>query len=149
MSSGMETYRRYRDDYTDGIMLDGVAIDFDTLRKLRAVKRGQRSPKYLTKHEKLVLQKLPKRPRAYIYVIAAGNDVYKIGYAIDPSSRLLEIQIGSPVELRIVMSFQVKNGPQVESDLHNYFRIKHVRGEWFRLNSDDLEYIRQYLGQVP
>lgn len=75
-----------------------------------------------------------------IYFI--GNKQYdwvKIGVCINLKSRLSGIQIGCPVPLII---FHTEEGGQsVEKKLHEYFRLSHIRGEWFRLSGPIQDYI--------
>ena len=64
-----------------------------------------------------------------IYFVA-GGDLVKIGTAEDVPARVMKLQIGSPISLRLLGC--VPGDRDVEQLLHHRFRDLHVRGEWFR-----------------
>lgn len=75
----------------------------------------------------------------WIYAIeAVGLDLVKIGRANDVKSRMRELQVGAPVELRLLAS-RVAIWSD-EGALHRRFEKSWRRGEWFSLNEirDDL-----------
>lgn len=73
---------------------------------------------------------------SFVYIIQHGSrGPYKIGKADNPQTRLKELQIGNPVELRLVASiyFQTENRARaVERQLHRMYSRARIRGEWFR-----------------
>ena len=95
--------------------------------------------------------KIPKARRAirigqdYLYVFEQEG-YYKIGISNDPARRLSALQASTPFEVRIsfVLGFGGDAEP-IEKALHEYFINKHIRGEWYRLSKQDLEFIRSYL----
>ena len=69
-----------------------------------------------------------------VYFILAGDRI-KIGYSQDPRKRLLDMQVGSPVELTLlhVISCPTRSHQRlVERQLHEKFAALRVHGEWFR-----------------
>lgn len=40
---------------------------------------------------------------------------------------------------------KVNNYEVVEKELHNHFKKQHIRGEWFKLNNEDIDFIKTYL----
>jgi hypothetical protein len=65
----------------------------------------------------------------------------KIGYSIDPLSRLATIQTGFPVELKLLGV--LRGSRNAEQRLHQKFSEHRLNGEWFRG-----EPIRAYLSAV-
>lgn len=67
----------------------------------------------------------------FIYFIqAVDGGLIKIGRADDPRARLRELQIGSPLILRLCRS---ERAPQTwETRLHQAFAAYRMHGEWFR-----------------
>jgi len=72
-----------------------------------------------------------------IYFIRAGNFI-KIGYAVDPYSRLKQLQTGNPQKLELVG--YVEGDYETEAHIHSLFADFRVKGEWFELNTDIMAY---------
>ncbi|MGW1615192.1 GIY-YIG nuclease family protein [Streptomyces sp. NPDC002285] len=76
-----------------------------------------------------------------VYVIgSAASRIVKIGYSNAPEERLWFLQVGSPVELSLLASFE--GSQDLEAALHRYFDASHVRGEWFDLGANPVEAVR-------
>ncbi|WP_145881955.1 GIY-YIG nuclease family protein [Streptomyces sp. BK340] len=76
-----------------------------------------------------------------VYLIgSSGSRIVKIGYSTAPEKRLWFLQVGSPVELSILATFD--GGQELESALHHHFGRRHVRGEWFDLGDNPVEAVR-------
>ncbi len=74
---------------------------------------------------------------ARVYAIeGAGTGLIKLGRAIDPAKRLRELQVGSPVQLRLLASAP-ETLRRTESALHRTFASSRSHGEWFRLTDED------------
>jgi len=71
----------------------------------------------------------------HVYIIQHGRKgAFKIGIARNVEKRIVDLQIGTPVELRIIAKFDFgskKNAYRVEQKLHRIFRKYWIRGEWF------------------
>ncbi len=77
----------------------------------------------------------------YVYFIQAGklNGAIKIGYAKNPERRMVELQIGSVLPLRIVHKIKCKSlmhAQHTEQYYHRRFSNKRVHGEWFWCSKD-------------
>lgn len=72
----------------------------------------------------------------YVYVIAHPHGYFKIGTSGYPGSRLGELQVGSPYELRILVKAEFEQAEDVEQCLHELLRRHHVSGEWFELTRE-------------
>lgn len=81
---------------------------------------------------------------SYTYFMKAGNRV-KIGKAVQPDVRLRELQTGCPDELVIL---HLIPGGENERILHRKFERLRIRGEWFHLQDEILEFIASQKGQL-
>jgi Meiotically up-regulated gene 113 len=78
-----------------------------------------------------------------IYIIQQGDsDLYKIGWTADtePSRRVAALQTASPENLSVVGSFSASSR-QTEATLHRLFSQFKQRGEWFRLNVEQVSHM--------
>ncbi|MFK0120764.1 GIY-YIG nuclease family protein [Streptomyces sp. NPDC090994] len=76
-----------------------------------------------------------------VYVIGSpGSRTVKIGYSKAPQKRLWSLQVGSPVPLALLETFE--GGRDLESALHRYFRSCWKQGEWFELGDAPVEDVR-------
>lgn len=77
-----------------------------------------------------------------IYLIEC-NGYYKIGKtSCDIGDRLSGLQTGNPFPLTVVANIVRTDSSGLEVYLHNRFKHKRVRGEWFSLSDSDIEYIK-------
>ena len=70
-----------------------------------------------------------------------ANDYYKIGISNNPAYRERTLQSEKPtIELVMAKEFPVRRIAEAfEAALHKTYEAKRLRGEWFRLNSSDVE----------
>ena len=82
-----------------------------------------------------------------VYVMIDKNTgYYKIGRSINPEKREKTLQSEKPtIEMLFNHDARVKD----EKELHDMFRDKRVRGEWFDLNGSDLNKIKEYFHCDP
>lgn len=73
-----------------------------------------------------------------VFIEVNGERVYKVGKSVDFRGRLSSHQTSSPFELFVAACYYVPNMNTEERDLHDLFDSKRVRGEWFRLDREDL-----------
>ena len=85
----------------------------------------------------------------YVYLIQGprkdGKDLFKIGRTINPKTRFLNLQTGSPVSLKIVKITKTKNPRQLERYLHEHCAEMRVRGEWFALGKRDVRSVKKIM----
>lgn len=80
----------------------------------------------------------------YVYLIRSGNKSdapIKIGMANDPQTRIAELQVGNPKELKIVATIPCKDRLQarhMEAYLHGKLSVINIRGEWFKSTGGDI-----------
>ncbi len=78
----------------------------------------------------------------FVYLIrCTGTGLYKIGAAKNPERRLKLLQCGSASELQLRSTLRAWDMLAAESALHDTFRGRRVRGEWFRLTEADIAFI--------
>ena len=80
---------------------------------------------------------------SYVYLMFDKNTgFYKIGESLTPNHREKTLQSEKPtIEIIFVSKLTEKNK---ERELHKLFKQKRVRGEWFILESQDIEIIKNY-----
>lgn len=84
------------------------------------------------------VQKIVRQDIGYVYFFRADNDLIKIGLTVNVKQRKRTLETALPYELETVHIFQTSEYEALEGIFHEYFSAKRVRGEWFRLSSDDL-----------
>lgn len=81
---------------------------------------------------------------AWVYLMEGENGLVKIGFAIDPVERLIQLQRASPMQLKLVLV--IPGGRTMEAQLHHEFRHFRSRGEWYRLPQQIIrELLRKFL----
>jgi hypothetical protein len=88
-----------------------------------------------------VKQKHDKKDKSgYVYVFADGHGFYKIGKSVDWMARLHSP--GFSPYTKVIAILKASNRHQMELELHKKFESKRVKGEWFRLDQQDIKEIR-------
>lgn len=80
----------------------------------------------------------------YLYFIRASTTppLTKIGVSSRVQHRLSILQVGCPVELKLLFTWSVGDRDDAyatESLLHEEFRGRHRRGEWFELTEEEID----------
>jgi hypothetical protein len=84
------------------------------------------------------------KDNGYVYLIIADELPYvKIGYASELRTRLNELQVASPTELRF-LGWLKGAGTNVETALHKLCSEHRFRGEWFYLNIELIRIVCEY-----
>lgn len=69
-----------------------------------------------------------------------SNNSVKIGYTKGKAEdRKKQLLTGSSDDLRVIKTVPTKFGRKLESFLHQKFIRKKIRGEWFALDTEDIE----------
>lgn len=80
--------------------------------------------------------------QGFVYLMLDNNTgYYKIGFSKNPKYRERTLQSEKPT---IVLINKFKGSAKQEKALHQLFRHKRIRGEWFSLNQSDIALIEQY-----
>lgn len=82
--------------------------------------------------------------KGYVYFVKEyGNKTVKIGKAINPYARILKgFGVKIPYQLELLYLLRSENPILTEGLFHEYFKMKRINGEWFDLQSEDLDWIR-------
>lgn len=84
----------------------------------------------------------------YVYLMNdEANGYYKIGMSNDPTYREGTLQSEKPT-IKLVASHKYptrKIASAIEAALHNVYKDNHVRGEWYRLDTNDVLAIKETL----
>lgn len=83
----------------------------------------------------------------HTYFIKCNNCV-KIGTTTDIKSRIKQIQTNNPYKLEILLTIPLPNIKGLisllsERKLHKKFNKYRIRGEWFKLSEEILEFIKK------
>jgi hypothetical protein len=73
----------------------------------------------------------------HIYIISDGQ-FCKIGHSRDPEGRLAQVMTGNPYELELCDKYRFPDRSSalaIEAEAHAVLRDLHVRGEWFRVST--------------
>lgn len=73
----------------------------------------------------------------FVYVMSAGANLQKIGYAKHPGKRLAHIQSASPEPVSLFVAIEVpgRDARAVERHAHWLLRDRRHRGEWFNVSA--------------
>ncbi len=80
------------------------------------------------------------------FIQAVGGGPIKIGLTDDPTGRLLSLSTAHPEPLRFLALIPEADS-QRERELHKRFAHLRLRGEWFRAESELLEFIASIAGK--
>jgi len=116
----------------------GEILDSD----LNQIKYGSDVSVYITDIKKVEKPKKLHSKFTKVYVMIDKNTgYYKIGRSVNPERREKTLQSEKPtIEMLFNHDARVKD----EKELHDMFKDKRIRGEWFDLNGSDLTKIREF-----
>ncbi len=79
----------------------------------------------------------------YFIQDSRGGEI-RIGVAREGrlQKRIQSLQLGNPGDLKLLGLIKARNAEALARELHSTFSDAHVRGEWFRPETDLLSYIR-------
>ena len=83
----------------------------------------------------------------FLYLVESQGFV-KIGVTNDVQGRVSTISTCNPFEVKVILAQEVGSAYQVEKFLHDKFKDTNVRGEWFKLTSNDIAYITEHLSSL-
>lgn len=120
-------------------LIDGRWYTFGELSKDEVAERLR-----LTSQQASPQGSPPKRiaEKGYIYLIRASTGQYKIGRTKDISSRFNFFVVKLPFEIDLIHHFEADDMRKAEAELHERYKGQRVNGEWFDLDSQDVEVIK-------
>ncbi len=101
------------------------------------------SPKQITQPV-VDIKKVAKNPkRGFVYLFYC-NGKYKIGRSKNPTERMKRMASAiMPFTIERIHSIGCKDAVFAEKQLHKKYAAKREKGEWFNLNDQDVEEIKQ------
>lgn len=99
---------------------------------------------YLKKyHEKIEHQKKRKPKAGWVYLIQNNdNGLYKIGFTSDIKTRMKQLNHQYIDGIKEIAFLDSDDTYGDEKNIHAMFTSKKVKGEWYDLNQDDIEYFK-------
>jgi hypothetical protein len=82
-----------------------------------------------------------------IFYIIKANHYYKLGISKNIKKRI-KSYTEMPYEIQYIYYKEVNNYKKVELYIMEYFNSKRIKREWFRLNKDDIVWLKKYLGSI-
>lgn len=87
-------------------------------------------------------KKKKKSPKGFVYLMQSGvHNLTKIGFSKKPKVREKTLQGEDPL---LHMIFSMKGSMTDERNFHSDYKDKRVRGEWFNLTRQDIEFIKEH-----
>ena len=81
-----------------------------------------------------------------VYFIRLGNlSYYKIGFTRSLDTRLTMLENGLPLCIELIAFCKSPMAEEIERAIHIKFSKQRTRGEWFKLTSQDVEFIKNAL----
>lgn len=87
-------------------------------------------------------QKPKKDQSGYVYLLKSDNGHHKIGKAKNPEDRLKTFTVKLPFHVEYICTIKTNDMRVLEETLHERFANKRIDGEWFNLETEDIEYIK-------
>lgn len=84
-------------------------------------------------------------PTKSIYAVEAQNGMLKIGVSASPKSRAAAIHAHSPIPCRLIATWP--GTTKEEFALHRRFAAYRGHSEWFRIEGDLAEFVREVFGR--
>ena len=78
----------------------------------------------------------------YVYLIQFGAE-HKIGTSNNVERRFRQLKTQMPYEGKIIHTIVTGDPMGIESYWHKYFSAKRLKGEWFKLSTDDIKYFKK------
>ena len=82
-----------------------------------------------------------KENYGYVYLLLCENGLYKIGRTQDIARRVKDLNRDIPVQIKHIHSFLTQNTFKSEIFMHKKFSKERVQYEWFRLSSEQVDWI--------
>lgn len=79
----------------------------------------------------------PKK-QGYVYFVQADGQHYKIGGTSNLESRIKNLQVASPNDLKLIAWIEINDWQEKEKQVHEYFDDKKIHGEWFDITLSEI-----------
>lgn len=88
----------------------------------------------------------PDRPCIVYIVEDTALQIFKIGKTVGKLHKRVANLRTANISIRLSAFYDGFERDEIA--LHNTFAGKHIEGEWFRLNSEDIEFIQNYFNPI-
>lgn len=93
------------------------------------------------------IKKLPKKIKWYVYLIKIWI-YYKIWKTININTRFNKYITENPEKPELIHIFETNDYTQTEIELHNKFNHKNHNREWFKLDQEDILFIKNIQDEI-
>jgi hypothetical protein len=85
-----------------------------------------------------------RQRNGYVYLLRTAHDVtlFKIGRTSNPDNRIKTFNVKLPFQVEYEHLIPTVDMYALESELHQRFASQRLEGEFFRLSSEDVQYIK-------
>jgi hypothetical protein len=91
----------------------------------------------------------PNTPKRSIVYLLYSAGLYKIGQTTQSVAvRVAELQRAIPHDIEVIHAIKSSDIDTLEAELHERYKAKRGRGEWFHLSPEDVEFIESMDGEV-
>ena len=143
MEFANQIYDEYSEDTTTNLYIDLERLQFRLLKNIdyKIIPEDLYHP-YIWEYKRDYSNDIDGKTQ-FVYLIKnINNGLVKIGRTKTPLKRENTLQSTEP-EIHMVT---FKKAPKsIETELHRKFKLKRFRGEWFKLDYDDLRVIEKYI----
>ena len=86
------------------------------------------------------------RDYGFVYIIKSETNPpqYKIGRSKDPVSRIGKLEVKLPFDIEVLHLIETDSASSLEGYYHELYSDKRVRGEWFELDDQAIEELKQH-----
>lgn len=99
----------------------------------------------------IFLKQIKEMSKGDVYFVRESfKGTIKIGMSKDVRKRVKELRTGVPFELEVLFVVPSYEPQALESLFHKHFKKKHIRGEWYELSNEDINWIKgkQYTDEI-
>jgi Meiotically Up-regulated Gene 113 (MUG113) protein len=83
-------------------------------------------------------------PYGFVYLVKGHPGEYKIGRTNLVDRRLSELGATASIEQTLIHEIKTDDPAGIEAYWHKRFQGKRMRGEWFKLNADDVKAFKRW-----
>jgi len=80
-----------------------------------------------------------------IYILENIEKFYKIGYSKNPENRVKQLNTGNSTGLKLLYKIETRYDSKIEAYLKNYYKHRHIKGEWFDFSKEDIDNIKHII----
>ena len=140
-------------DFVEGSSLENVDANFIVMKneKIELQNGGQNKQSLWIRQDAFEkwthfyqisgnLTRLTQNGLVYFIHMKGNLEMFKIGYSTNLNKRLESLQIGNPHVLCVYKIID-NVSRKIETRLHHLFRKNHIRGEWFAITPEMIDFV--------